>query len=947
MLNHPDLNPNVQEDEASKRDGLEIDLVLKNSDNADNEIEVVEHVQPLVDFQSPSFTYNLGGHRSRRHILVLDVSQSMNMDRKWEMTRNAVFRLINDIPEGDEVGIVSFGANARLNIEPTEVTASNRAGLYGRVPFRVLNGQQGCLECGLKMALTAIDSATTGSIILVTSTTSGYPSSTLSEGSAIVDKLALPVYTVAFDSLDREVLALSKYGATYAIQDDISIVKSLSNVFVDILNKIGGNGVNGKIVKSYEKSFDLEKKMKEAGAEAVVTSNGKRGIGISGNFIVEEDLRTDLWVVLTSPYKEDVEIFEVTSPSGQRKVFPHFEHGIVYFKLTGTSEAGIWSYKATLYPVTVASTQGQIKATVEVFARETESSSVQVNGWTNVDKLTGASALDEAVVIYAKVTKGQNVPIINADVVASVTRPDSSVAFEVVLTDNGSGYPDITAGDGIYSGYFTGFSTEAGLYSLQIKATHNNGIASTPTVLSTAKNLSCCGSVYVPADKMYTTPTAPFYRYVTADSFQVTKGMQYFVVNGQPEMDDVFPPSRVTDFSVASYVNGTLYATLKWSAPGGDFTDGYADSYEIRCYTNAEALDDRNFASMGIPVHESLLPTPGNYGTEQSATVGLPWANEIFYYGLVAIDAAGNRSPVSNLVPVFAAETASTVNGNENEVIIEDNRGNAFSSAVREAFGDNDVLIYIVAGVISGLVLIITLIILITVCRAKQRKAAEKRSQNARTQIFVNDLENPNTSASILPDLAPEKPQNYSDIWTTAGSANGPTVLPATTVTLPPHYTHQNPHHSNSSPTNSSLEEYANMMYSQQQNPQFSSGTGSASLHYPPQYQMYYTNPPSSSTVPVHEYKVDGTDSGINGTPTYQNWNLNGKPPSDNGTATTSSTECYEDQNSDNSTKLGKIPVQRRYSCDDYIRGGGPENLSLSPSFCSSSEKRRRQESLV
>ena len=124
-----------------------------------------------AQFTPPTFSYILPTRR--RHILVLDISQAMNIDRQWEMARNALFRFITAIPEGDEVGIVSFGANARINIEPTEVTASNREGLYGRVPFRLLNGQQGCLECGLRMALKLLDSprpVSNGALVVLTAT---------------------------------------------------------------------------------------------------------------------------------------------------------------------------------------------------------------------------------------------------------------------------------------------------------------------------------------------------------------------------------------------------------------------------------------------------------------------------------------------------------------------------------------------------------------------------------------------------------------------------------------------------------------------------------------------------------------------------------------------------------------------------------------------------------
>ena len=894
------------------------------------------------------------------------------------MARNALFRFITQIPEGDEVGIVSFGANAKINIEPTEVTALNREGLYGRVPFRLLKGQQGCLECGLRMAIKLLDTprqVSNGAIIVLTGTTQQQQHSTvLTEMASIIEQRALPVYMVAFDyQISHNFAKLAKYGSNFVIQKGY-ILQNIADTLMEILNQ--GRDLDQRLVKAYERRFSLDNNRNHRHHEIALTSGGKRGVAISGNFVVENDLRSNVWIILTSPYKEDVELFEITSPSGQRKAFPKFENGIVYFHMEGLSEAGIWSYKASIYPVVSSSTLNEV--TVEVVAQPTvddtkNEKAIKVEAWTNVDIEKGASAMDKPVVIYARLTKGQNLPIMDAEVLATVQRPDSSVAFEVVLKDIGTGYPDITSGDGIYSGYFTGFSTEKGLYGLDIKVSHNEGQAITPSLLlnnnNNLTNTNCCGggSMYVPLNQLETTPTQQFTRYIKAAAFYVTQGAQYFVSNGQPEMDDMFPPSRVTDLKVKTFDNNTLYVTLQWSAPGGDFDLGKADSYEVRWYTNAEGLSDTNFAQMGIgyDVHESLLPQPGDYGQVQTATVNLPWANAVFYYGLVTLDAAGNRSPVSNLVPVYVAEVLTTGNGGEdadgNEVTVNEHYGNALSGAVRAAFGSNEVLIYIVAGVISGLVLIISLIVIVSVCRAKHKKAEEKRKQNARTQIFVNDLEH-SSNSSHLPDIASHNqgslekpPQNYSEVWATHSSAN-----------------HHMPN--SNSPTNSSLEEYANMMYN-------------SSRTYPNSYQ-----PPLASynTVPVHDYRshhvpaltapnngsggvggqiqyggvahhhpsssgdevgpMGGHGGGDGVTPTYQNWGH--KPPSDNGTATTSSTECYDDHNSDHSKNVRVTnTAARRYSVDDYLRVGNSTDptsaLSLSPSFCSSSEKRRRQESLV
>ena len=144
---------------------------------------------------------------------------------------------------------------------------------------------------------------------------------------------------------------------------------------------------------------------------------------------------------------------------------------------------------------------------------------------------------------------------------------------------------------------------------------------------------------------------------------------------------------------------------------------------------------------MGIPVHESLLPVPEPYRPPQSATVGLPWANEVFYCGLAATDEAGNRGPVSNLVPVYAAEFTTTtdqetslVYGHENEAYSLDK---ALSSYILDDFNRNPT-VYIVAGVVTGAVFILVVIVGVTILRSRRRAAARKsQSAKARSQVSV------------------------------------------------------------------------------------------------------------------------------------------------------------------------------------------------------------------
>ena len=53
---------------------------------------------------------------------------------------------------------------------------------------------------------------------------------------------------------------------------------------------------------------------------------------------------------------------------------------------------------------------------------------------------------------------------------------------------------------------------------------------------------------------------------------------------------------------MVTYGESDLLAELSWSSPGGDLDEGRAAEYEVRCYTNRDALgSEERFLSMGIP----------------------------------------------------------------------------------------------------------------------------------------------------------------------------------------------------------------------------------------------------------------------------------------------------------------------------------------------------------
>jgi hypothetical protein len=73
---------------------------------------------------------------------------------------------------------------------------------------------------------------------------------------------------------------------------------------------------------------------------------------------------------------KDVELFEVTSPSGEKYVLPKVENGIIYFHWRGSNnEIGIWSYRVKLYESVLSGSA----ISVEVFGESAEGKSIQVS----------------------------------------------------------------------------------------------------------------------------------------------------------------------------------------------------------------------------------------------------------------------------------------------------------------------------------------------------------------------------------------------------------------------------------------------------------------------------------------------------------------------------------------------------------------------------------------
>ena len=415
-----------------------------------------------------------------------------------------------------------------------------------------------------------------------------------------------------------------------------------------------------------------------------------------------------------------------------RYQFPKYEHGIAYFHLDGQRPAGDWSYTFKLYETQSQVVQLQVSADGRL-KKEVKS----VKGWIEVNAVDSSK-----VIVYAEVLDREMPLRGDVQVKALVHRPAMD-PVEVQLRDLGTGYPDLKKGDGIFSAYFTKFSPEPGHYEVEIVA-----------VVKTSELKAIAGSFYAEQDT----------------GFYIREGSSVPV-------NDVFPPSRITDLKVEGYLEESYFVYMSWSAPGGDYDDSKSFRYEIRCSTNPESLRNDRYNEFSILVDASLVPTPVSYGHRQECTVGVPWPGQTFYYGIVAVDESGNRGEISNVVTVRIdkkEEPTVTLLPFIDETSTETKKSSNRRPEVKKSVADDSSLI----AYISCSVVLVAALLSFTVWRVVLRF-------NRRSNDDICD-KNSSSSGSSTND---ENPNNITteDIWSlTSRSDDKPTQTKSTTTTL--HY---------------------------------------------------------------------------------------------------------------------------------------------------------------
>ena len=649
--------------------------------------------------QSRNVTLSYVTRAVSRYVLVLDLAQTPNT---WTRIKRALYRFISLLPEGATLSIVIPDTEgAVVSLLPTLVTEGRREGLHGLIPRRP-EVSRGCVSCAVTTARELLGSHA-GNIVIV----SGDLVRMTDRGT----ENKIRMFNILLDNDNKQQRAEESTMRVYRVPSDVES-SALTEIFINIINTVEGE----KLQKIFHAKHDL------TSAE------------FSGSFYVEEHASTDVTVTLSIDDEQKVESFEVKDSTGKRNIFSKFEDGLVIIKMLGKSNPGMWSYQVSLYEDSIAADARRHDRVPHIMVDVT---TLGDGGSVTVTSVSSDIRDTSHQVIMAHVTQGSQ-PVLGALVTALVTGPDG-LTTEVTMRDSGTGYPDITRGDGLYTAHVPVFSSEAGYHGLRLSVTSEGG--SRVGVMSSEVE-RCCGSEMRMEREE---DIGQFARFLTAPSV--------FIGESNPLSLDLAPPSRVSDLRVLATNTSSLVLSLQWSAPGGDLDNGQVSSYEIRCHTDPSLLTEQHFGEKGIVVHPAANLIPEAYLSQQRANVSVPWTNQMFYYALVSRDQAGNVSPVSNLVSVLVPEVITTT---ETSSLAPSQLRLGGQSWLL----NRDTIIAIAAGG-GGVLLLIILVVIFMILKAK------RRNKGKQTKVAIDTYE-----AGFYPDIKLSKPEQEQSSGTNEGVYN-------------------------------------------------------------------------------------------------------------------------------------------------------------------------------
>lgn len=588
-----------------------LDVILKHSDFDVANLAPVPTSPSTIINTLPTIEYKK--RQLTRYVLIIDETKDTMVRESWSFLRMAIRKwVVYDLPANTEVGIILANdtASAKVfDISSLDVQR-NRDYIASFIPFSTSESQRpGCINCAVKDAMAMLQDShlrdgPASSVILVVSP--GMDFNTDIKGLGQMARNArIKIATINYPGVIRrqplDKLAAETGGLSHTVYEKkqngeksyLTTYFELSNTFYNILVQFyEGNRLNLPMEIHRKELFDVSD---EAGSAKRVSRH------ITSAFMLDASMGTPSSFFIYTHNAENplIQSAKLTSPSGvttsirsdQRLPVKQLAISAII------AETGSWAYTIDRYNGDPQPHFVQVMAT----AKSTSAPVVLARAW--IRSPIGNKGRGP-MILYVEVKKGE-LPVSAALVEATVTRPDvqcngtnNRCRETFNLFDTGSGDPDVTKGDGIYTRYFNVAGSGAGAYKFDIVVTDNGNTAYSLSdnymldngVGENSENdagARCCGS-FVPVPSKQ--PLSPFQRVLPTQTVFVTQeqveGNRAAIVSDLGNIGDL--KAEVMD---------AMKVRLSWTSP--DMGGMKVARYEVKYSLTANDVID-NFETAAI-----------------------------------------------------------------------------------------------------------------------------------------------------------------------------------------------------------------------------------------------------------------------------------------------------------------------------------------------------------
>lgn len=605
-----------------------------------------------VPYDSPNFIYKKV--KKPMAIIAFDVSGSMGLHGRLFAARSAAIGFIEALDPGTTVGIVAFERGGATVLDPTLITdTASKMRIASALPTAPVGDVEHTftsIGAGLLEAFRHYNCGDGRRKILGIfsdglENTAPYSDSVLS--SFIDCGIEInPISLSAAESSNLLAIAEST-GGKFSFAPDDRNIEAASDAMLSLSQRIKERPA--QTLFSDQKGVYRFMQEERIGFDVDDT--------IGKNTVITFKLRTPNRL-RTAIIKPDGSVLNSGYEGYSENYDFRWRMGTVSYKINGIAETGTWQILIGYAGEESDDDLEGVTITVVSSPRD-DKHPLELKAWLGSPaKPTVTVNFPEPVMINASLSSGFSV--IDSHVYARVIHPAELSQNDTVVEmfDNGQNGDNMT-GDGIYVGFFTGYSGP-GTYTVYVYADNASGEAKV-------------GSRHNP-DKVRQVGFG-FQRKQHAGSFELIGYEEKSALTPRIAKDR-WAPSKVTSLLPIEIKKDSV--KLRWNASGNNFGSGKAAAYDLR-YSKKDIVSVSDF-NEATRVAGVSLPKNANEG-EEIIVSGLE-KNSAYYIALQVVDDSSNKSPVSNVVYIDLAKAKAEDeppspegNGENDEMKKEDNSG--------------------------------------------------------------------------------------------------------------------------------------------------------------------------------------------------------------------------------------------------------------------------------